>query len=147
MTLSLHNLKSKSGSKKGKKRIGRGLASKGTYSGRGVKGQRARSGGRSGLKLKGIRKIVLSTPKLRGFKHSVEKVEIVNLDVLSKNFGEGSKIGLKQLTAKGLITAPSASVKILGKGNVSVKWTVEGCSVSQSAKEKIEKAGGTVIGS
>lgn len=147
MSLSLHTIQPKKGSKQGKKRIGRGLASKGTYSGRGVKGQRARSGGRAGLDLFGIRKLILSTPKLRGFKNTREKAEVVNVEVLAKHFKDGSKISPKQLATVGIIAKPTSVVKILGKGTVTGKWTVEGCLVSASAKEKIEKAGGTVLGS
>jgi len=146
MSLSLHTIQPKQGSKKDKKRVGRGLASKGTYSGRGVKGQRARSGGRAGLKLFGIRKIMLSTPKLRGFNVAKEKAQALNLDVLSAHFPEGSKISPQQLAVKGLIAKASVMVKILGTGTAR-KWVVKDCLVSASAKEKIEKAGGTILAS
>ena len=65
MSLALHTIKPFSGSKKKVKRVGRGLGSRGTYSGRGQKGQKARSGGKKGLKLMGIRRLLLSTPKIR----------------------------------------------------------------------------------
>ncbi len=145
MQLSLHTIRPKKGSRKVRKHIGRGLASTGTYSGRGVKGQKARSGGRSGLKLKGFRKIMLSTPKLRGFRSLQQKPEVLNLDVLSDNFEAGSKISPKQLFAKKLVTSEKAIVKILGKGTLEKKFIVQGCLISESAKEKIEKAGGSVI--
>lgn len=144
MTLSLHTLKPSPHSKKDRKYIGRGLGSKGTYSGRGVKGQGARSG-ISGLKLKGFRKILLSTPKLRGFRAKNPKAQIVNVGDLDKMFAEGSKITPKQLFAKALISDVLASIKILGMGTVSKKLTLQGCLVSESAKEKIEKAGGSVV--
>ncbi len=123
MSLSLHTLKPSPHAKKDRKYIGRGLGSKGTYSGRGVKGQGARSGV-SGLKLKGMRKIILSTPKLRGFRSKNAKAQVLNLDVLSKVFPEGGKIG---------------------NGTVSQKFILKDCLVSVSAKEKIEQAGGSVV--
>lgn len=144
MSLSLHTLKPSKHSKKDRKYIGRGLGSKGTYSGRGVKGQGARSGV-SGLKLKGMRKIILSTPKLRGFKAKNPKAQVLNLGDLSKLFVDGGKITPKQLFAKKLITDPTAVVKVLGKGTVTAKFTIQGCLVSASAKEKIEQAGGSVV--
>ncbi|OGL64069.1 50S ribosomal protein L15 [Candidatus Uhrbacteria bacterium RIFCSPHIGHO2_02_FULL_47_44] len=144
MSLSLHTLKPSPHSKKDRKYIGRGLGSKGTYSGRGVKGQGARSGV-SGLKLKGMRKIILSTPKLRGFKSKNPKAQVLNLDVLSKAFPEGGKITPKQLVAKKLILDAMAVTKILGNGTVTAKFILKGCLVSASAKEKIEQAGGSVV--
>lgn len=144
MTLTLHSLHSNIGSKKLKKRIGRGLGSKGTYSGRGVKGQSARSGV-SGLKLQGLRHIMLATPKMRGFSSGKKKAQVVNVEVLSCSFQPGSKITPKLLASKGLITDAKAPVKILGKGAISISLTITDCLVSASAKEKIEGAGGTVI--
>lgn len=144
MSLSLHTLKPSKHSKKDRKYIGRGLGSKGTYSGRGVKGQGARSGV-SGLKLKGMRKIILSTPKLRGFQSKNPKAQVLNLDVLSKAFPEGGKITPKHLLAKKLITDATAAIKVLGNGTVTAKYFIQGCLVSASAKEKIEQAGGSVV--
>jgi len=144
MSLSLHTIKPSPHSKKTAKYIGRGLGSKGTYSGRGVKGQGARSG-ISGLKLKGFRKIMLSTPKLRGFKAKNPKAQVVNLGELAKMFTAGSKINLKALLAKKMIKDASAKVKILGNGNLEFALHVKECLVSASAKEKITKVGGTVV--
>lgn len=146
MALTLHNLKPKKGSRKRKKRVGRGDASgSGTYSGRGRKGQRARSGGKSGLQLKGIRKIMLAQPKKRGFKSNRPSPAVVNLRDLNKHFADGAKVTPKALQKKGLVEDISAGVKILGKGDIGLKLTVEGCQLSASAKEKIESAGGTVV--
>jgi len=144
MSLSLHTIKPSKHSKKGAKRVGRGLGSKGTYSGRGVKGQGARSG-ISGLKLKGFRKILLSTPKNRGFKSLNEKPQIVQVGDLGENFVDGSKVTPKQLFKKHLIASETSDVKILSMGTIAVKIILEGCKVSDAAKEKIEKAGGSVI--
>lgn len=146
MALSLHTLKPTKGSRRGKKRVGRGLGSKGSYSGRGVKGQRARSGGRSGLKLKGLRPLMLSTPKQRGF-HSIKpKAMVVNIGDLAKVFVSGAKVNPKAILKKGLVSDITDGVKILGKGDIGIALTLEGCLVSASAKAKIEKAGGTIVG-
>ncbi len=145
MTLSLHTIKPKEGSRKTKKRVGRGLGSTGRYSGRGSKGQRSRSGGKSGLKLKGIRTIMLSIPKKRGFNSNKAKAQVVNVGDLSKTFADGSKVGLKQLLSKGLISETKTKVKILGNGKIDIKISVKDCFVSESAKAKIEKAGGEVV--
>lgn len=145
MSLSLHTLKPSPHSKKSGKYVGRGLGSKGTYSGRGVKGQRARSGGRSGLKLRGFRKIMLSTPKLRGFSAKNPKAQVVNVGDLGKMFADGAKVTPKLLLAKGLISDANATVKVLATGDISIKVMVQDCLVSASAKAKIEQAGGSVV--
>ncbi|MFH1404471.1 MAG: 50S ribosomal protein L15 [Patescibacteria group bacterium] len=143
--MQLNTIKPSKGSKKTSKRLGRGLGSgKGTYSGRGSKGQRSRSGGKSGLKLKGLRSIMLSLPKKRGFKSNKPKPEIVNLNVLAKVFADGDSVNPKMLLKKGLVKKVENGVKILGSGSIGIKITIEGCLVSKSVKEKIEKAGGQV---
>jgi len=143
--LTLQSLKPKKGSRKTKKRVGRGLGSTGSYSGRGVKGQRARSGGRSGLKLRGLRGIMLSTPKHRGFQSIATKPSVVNVLELAKHFVNGAKVTKKLLQQKGLVTEIDSGVKILGSGEIGIALTIEGCEISQVAKQKIEKAGGVVI--
>ncbi len=145
MTLNLHTIKPKKGARKDRMRVGRGLAKKGTYSGRGAKGQRARSGGRSGLKLKGLRKVMLGIPKLRGFKSLEEPKAVVNVGELSAAFASGAKVTPKLLRDKGLVEEIGAGVKVLGDGELTIKITLEGCQVSAGAKTKIEKAGGKVI--
>lgn len=143
--LTLHNL-AKSKSKKSKKRIGRGNASgHGTYSTRGIKGQRARSGGRKSLKMKAIRKMVLSVPKARGFKRFSDNVQIINLSDLN-NFAESAKINKEILFKKGLVENQKDQVKILGCGELKIKGlNIEGCALSKKAKEQIEKMGGTIM--
>ena len=90
--LSLHTIKPNKGETKKRKRVGRGNASgHGTYSGRGQKGQRSRSGGKSGLKRKGMKQILLQTPKLRGFKSDKPKNQVINLVDINKNFKEKTK--------------------------------------------------------
>ncbi len=144
MTLSLHTLRPQKGSTKSKKRVGRGLGSTGTYSGRGVKGQSARSGV-SGLKLQGLRHMMLSMPKSRGFKSGYEKAQAVNVDDLSKTFKTGTKVTPKMLEKVGLIGSASVPVKILGDGAIAIAIILSGCRVSGTAKQKIEAAGGTIV--
>lgn len=145
MNLSLHTIAPKKGSRRQPKRVGRGLGSTGSYSGRGVKGQRARSGGRAGLKLKGIRPLMLATPKKRGFLSAKARMAVVNVGDLAKEFANGSKVNPKALLAKKLISDVSGGVKILGKGEIGIKLTIEDCQVSTSAKQKIESAGGVIL--
>lgn len=145
MPLTLHNLKPKKGSRKTKKRVGRGLGSTGRYSGRGIKGQRARSGGKSGLQLKGLRGIMLSTPKKKGFTSNRVKPAVLNLSDLNKVFKDGSKVTPKILQTRKLVDKISDGVKILGNGSIEAKITLTGCAVSATAKTKIEAAGGKVI--
>lgn len=144
MSLSLHTIASKKGSRRQPKRVGRGLGSTGSYSGRGVKGQRARSGGRAGLKLKGIRPLMLATPKKRGFLSGKVRPVVLNVGDLAQVFVNGAKVNPKALLANGLISDITSGVKILGKGEIGIKLTIENCLVSVAAKQKIESAGGMI---
>ncbi|MFH1890406.1 MAG: 50S ribosomal protein L15 [Candidatus Kuenenbacteria bacterium] len=143
MTLYLHTIKPTPGLRKKKQRVGRG-GKRGTYSGRGLKGQKARSGGKSGLKRRGMRQLMESSHKLRGFKSIHKKPEIVNLESLNDKFKDGDKITPIILRKKGLVDRINNGVKILGKGEIKVKLEISQCLASKSAKEKIEKAGGKV---
>ncbi len=144
MPLSLHSIQPQKGATKGKKRIGRGLGSKGTYSGRGVKGQGARSGV-SGLQKLGIRQVMLATPKARGFKSRRPDAQVVNVGDLSKQFAAGAKVSPEILEKKGLIGSAALPVKILAAGTISIAITLTDCAVSAAAKEKITTAGGVVV--
>jgi large subunit ribosomal protein L15 len=144
MSLSLHSIQPQRGATRGKKRVGRGLGSKGTYSGRGVKGQSARSGV-SGLQKLGIRQVMLATPKARGFKSHRPDAQVVNVGNVSKHFSDGAKVSPGILEKKGLIVSSTLPVKILGEGEMTIAITLTDCHVSAAAKEKIEKAGGTIV--
>ncbi|PJE76620.1 50S ribosomal protein L15 [Candidatus Uhrbacteria bacterium CG10_big_fil_rev_8_21_14_0_10_48_16] len=144
MPLTLHSIQPQKGSQKSKKRIGRGLGSTGRYSGRGIKGQKARSGV-TGLQKLGIRQIMLATPKNRGFKSSRPKAQSVNVDQLSREFKSGAKVSPAILLKKGLIESTSLPVKVLAKGAITISITLTDCAVSDAAKKKIEEAGGTVV--
>ena len=148
--MQLHELKPKN-ARKAAKRIGRG-GKRGKTSGKGHKGQKARAGNSS---VPQMREIIKKLPKLRG--HGVNRAATVNAErktalpvnvsVLEKHFENGAEVNPKALVAAGIIKArgkKTPAVKILGTGELSKKLTVSGCNVSASAKEKIEKAGGSV---
>jgi large subunit ribosomal protein L15 len=143
MAITLHNIGPAAGAKKDKKRIGRGLGSKGTTAGRGQKGQKSRSGV-SGLKRIGARRQLLATPKLRGFHSGWPKAAVVNLKQLEELFGKGEEVTPKALAKKGLINKTAKNVKILGDGEIKSALNIKGCSVSKAAADKILKAGGKI---
>ena len=123
--------------------MGRGQGSgRGTTAGRGTKGQRARTGGRKGLMKWSLRRLILSLPKKRGFKSLHPKAADVNLSDLAV-FPDGVTITTSLLLQKGIVKENAAVIKVLGQGSAK-KWTLKGLKVSASAKEKIEKAGGSV---
>ena len=143
--MQLHQIKPKNKRKKAR-RIGRG-GKRGTYSGRGVKGQKSRSGRRLAPF---IRELVKRYPKLRGyrFKGRQLKVAVINLDVLDKIFKAEEIISPRILLGKGLIRRIKGripKVKILGKGDVKKRFVIDGCFLSDQAREKIKKAGGSII--
>jgi large subunit ribosomal protein L15 len=145
ISLSMSNLKPARGAKNGVKRVGRGNASgKGTTAGRGTKGQKARTGGRNALKVLGLRRLVMSTPKLRGFKSLRSAAAVVSLDALERAFKAGDIVTPKNLAAKGLVPSSAAKIKILGQSGLKKKLYISGCLVSAPAKEKILAAGGEV---
>lgn len=142
--MQLHELKPTHKRKKGK-RIGRG-GKRGTYSGRGVKGQKSRAGRKM---VPSIRQLIKKYPKLRGyrFKPRRQKPEIVDVDVLEKNFEKGGLVSPKTLLEKKLISrmkGKTPKVKILGRGKLNKNLIVENCQISKSAKEKIEKVKGVI---
>jgi len=140
MTLSLNTIKANKKASKKRKRIGRGNASgKGTYAGRGLKGQKARSGV-SNLKRLGMKQVLLRTPKKRGFKSLKPKAQVVNLADLERFFKNGEVVTPKTLQAKGLIDTLDKEVKILAKGKLSVKkLEFHGVKFSATAKESLIK--------
>jgi len=144
--MQLHQIKPKHKLKK-KKRVGRG-GKRGTYSGRGIKGQSARAG-RKFAPI--IRELIKRYPKLRGYRFGskVKKSPLVevNLEVLEKKFNSEEKVNPEILLSKGVIEKVKGKlprVKILAKGNLTKKLIIENCKTSKTAKEKIEKAGGEV---
>ncbi|MBU1179488.1 50S ribosomal protein L15 [Patescibacteria group bacterium] len=143
MSIKLHNLQS-STQKKKKKRVGRGNSSgHGTYSTRGLKGQKSRSGV-SGLKLKGMKRIILATPKLRGFKSIYPKTQTITLGRLNKFFKNGDIVNPENLLSKKLVDTKTKNIKIVSRGELTMKLIVKDCKISKSAKEKIESLGGEI---
>lgn len=136
------------GANKKPKRVGRGSSSGlGTTAGRGNKGQQSRSGGKVYVGFEGGQMPLYRRVAIRGFSNYPFKKEYVciNVDQLEAKFADGETIDKASLAEKGFISKKSASlVKILGNGEVTKKFTVAVDKVSESAKAKIEKAGGTV---
>ena len=141
--------------KKKRKRVGRG-GKRGTYSGRGIKGQKARAGRR--LK-PAIRGFIKKYPKLRGYKFKPvrQKPVVINVGILEREFSAKGgfarggkteiKINPKILLERGLIRrikGKISKVKILGKGKIKKPLIIKGCEISKAAKEKIETAGGQI---
>lgn len=146
MSLSAHTIKPSKQSRRTKKRVGRGNASgKGTFAARGLKGQRARSGGKGGTKLKGFKQSLLKIPKLRGFNSLQPKKEVVSLAILEKNTQEGDVVTPYYLKKKKLVAKPQNGVKIVATGELKKKITIKGCLASKKAVELIEKAGSKII--
>lgn len=142
--MQLHQLKPKHKLKK-RKRVGRG-GKRGSYSGKGIKGQRSRSGARFQPI---IRQIIKRYPKLRGYKFKGFKSPqtVLNTEILEEKFESGEKISPQTLIEKKIISKIKGrmpEIKILGKGDVKKPLFIEGIKVSKGAKEKIEKAGGTI---
>lgn len=144
--LTLHNLAKNKAQKKNSKRLGRGSGSgAGNYSGRGMKGQKARSGGKSGLTSKSIKGYLLRIPKVRGFKSFYDKWPIVNTGDLNQAFNNGELVNLKNLIKKELLHRGTSGYKILGKGQLSKNLKIEANAFSKSALEQIKKTGGEAI--
>jgi len=141
--LKLHHLRPAPGSKKERTRVGRGEASKGKTSGRGTKGTKARYQVRPGFEGGGVR-LVMRTPKLRGFKNPFRvEYQVVNLEKLVELYPTGGAVTVADLVLKGAVRK-NELVKVLGTGDISVKLDVSVDKVSRSAAEKIVAAGGTI---
>ena len=141
--LKLHHLRPAKGAKKEKTRKGLGEGSKGKTAGRGTKGTGARTTTRLGFEGGGVN-LVMRTPKLRGFKNPFRvEYQVVNLDKLNDLYPKGGKVTVADLVAKGAVRK-GEPVKVLGNGDLSVKLEVTVDKVSESAKTKIEAAGGSV---
>ncbi|MCL1813620.1 MAG: 50S ribosomal protein L15 [Treponema sp.] len=140
------NLHAPEGANKKKRILGRGQGSgRGTTSGKGHKGQKARSGGKTYTGFEGGQMPLYRRLAQRGFSNYPFKKEyqVVNISEIEKRFADGDTIDAAALYNKRLAKGP-VPVKILGNGKLSKKLTVKVPAISASAKEKIEKAGGTV---
>ena len=132
--------------RKSRTRVGRGNGSKGTYSGRGLKGQKSRSGGGVPLFFEGGQlPLVKRLPFLRGFKNRFKKdFSIVNLEDIENKFNEGDEVNAESLFGHNLIKKKNSNVKILGNGNLKKSLKIKVHSVTKSAEEKIKKSGSTI---
>ena len=132
--------------RKSRTRVGRGNGSKGTYSGRGLKGQKSRSGGGVPLFFEGGQlPLVKRLPFLRGFKNRFKKdFSIVNLVDIENKFNEGYEVSAESLFDLNLIKKKSSNVKILGNGNLNKILKIKVHAVTKSAEEKIKKSGSTI---
>ena len=143
--MKLHELKPAEGSRKVRNRVGRGIGSgNGKTSGRGHKGQNARSGGgvRPGFE-GGQNPLFRRLPK-RGFTNVNRKeYAIVNVETLNR-FEDGAEVSAALLLETGVVSNEKAGIKILGNGELTKKLTVKAHKFSASAKEAIEKAGGSI---
>ena len=142
--MKLNEIADNPGSRKGRMRVGRGIGSgKGKTAGRGVKGQKSRTGvaikGFEGGQMPLYRRI----PKLKHFELVNQKeFTIINVAKLA-DCKAGSTISLDSLVKEGLVTSPKHPLKVLGNGELSVKLTVQAAAFTASARTKIEAAGGS----
>lgn len=142
--MELNNLKPKKGSRHAKKRVGRGPGSgHGKTSGRGEKGQKSRSGFSRKLGFEGGQMPLHRRLPKRGFTNIFKKdYAVVNVSDLER-FDNGTSVDEAALRQAGLVKGQHDGVKILGDGELSRKLTVSATKFSKSAREIIEKAGGT----
>ncbi|MDP9290731.1 MAG: 50S ribosomal protein L15 [Verrucomicrobiota bacterium] len=144
--MNLHTLKTRPGSKHRVKRLGCGESSgHGKTSGKGHKGQKARSGGSLRLGFEGGQMPLIRRLPKRGFNNAAFKrrYAVINLSDLEQ-FESGSTVDEKALLDAKLIRGRFVGIKILGTGELKTKLTILADQVSASAREKIEKAGGTI---
>jgi len=141
--MELHTLKREHPNKKARL-VGRG-GTRGKTSGRGGKGQTARAGNKRRPQM---RDIIKKIPKLRGYRFASFDIKPSPINVGALNvFAAGSVISPETLFAQNLVRKVGGklpTVKLLGNGEITVKVTVENCILSKTAKEKIEKIGGTI---
>ncbi len=146
--MSEFNLIAPEGATRKKKIVGRGSSSGwGKTSGKGHKGQQARSGGKVYAGFEGGQMPLYRRVAKKGFSNYPFKKEffVVNLAIIEKKYNDGETVNAESLIEKGLLKKASLPVKILGDGDITKKLTVAVDKVSASAKEKIEKAGGSVV--
>ncbi len=145
--MQIHDLFPAPGSRKDRKRVGRGHGSgHGGRSGKGDKGQLSRSGGGKGPGFEGGQNpLHMRLPKLPGFKNRFRtEYAVVNVARLDEKFSAGDVVDIDALFAAGIIKSKQVAVKVLGDGDLTKALTVKVDKVSGSASDKIVAAGGTV---
>jgi large subunit ribosomal protein L15 len=147
MALRLHNLKPRPGAKHRTKRLGCGESSgHGKTSGRGGKGQTARSGGSVRLGFEGGQMPLFRRIPKRGFNNAAFRSNFATVNVAQLNaFEDGATVNPAALLERGVLHAARDGVKVLGDGELKKKLTVEAHRFSVSAREKITKAGGQCV--
>jgi large subunit ribosomal protein L15 len=146
MTIKVHDLKPASGSTKAKRRVGRGIAGKGgKTAGRGTKGQNSRGRGKVARGFEGGQTpLHRRTPKLKGFNNPFRvEYQAINLDTLTEIFDADATVTLQELRERGL-AHKHGLVKVLGRGSLDKKLSVQAHAFSASARQAIEAAGGRV---
>lgn len=143
--MELHDLKPAKNSKKNRKRVGRGTGSGlGKTSGRGHKGQKARSGGSPRRGHEGGQMPIYRRLPKRGFTNIFKKeFQVINVEDLARC--KDTELNYETLKAAGLIRKLNVPVKVLGSGKLEKAFTVHAGAFSKSAKEKIEAAGGKAL--
>jgi large subunit ribosomal protein L15 len=144
----LHDLAPRPGAKHRRKRLGIGESSgHGKTSGRGHKGQRARSGGSVRLGFEGGQMPLIRRLPKRGFNNTDFKpvYAVINLDTLEERFEAGTTITEQALRAARLVNGRNDGIKLLARGNVTKKFTVEVDKASEAARAKLEAAGGSLV--
>ncbi|MDD5190411.1 MAG: 50S ribosomal protein L15 [Dehalococcoidales bacterium] len=139
----LDNISANPGARKDRKRVGRGNGSKGNYSGKGCKGQKARSGFRMKPGFEGGQlPIIKRLPMQRGFTNIFKtEYEVVNIGQLN-GFEAGTVVDMVKLVEAGLVKNGLKPLKVLGEGELDRALTIKADKFSATAKEKITKAGG-----
>jgi len=143
----LHNIKPRPGAKHRRKRLGSGESSGlGKTCGRGHKGQKSRSGGGPRSTFEGGQMPLYRRLPKRGFNNARFKkiYAVINVGQLDEVFEDGSLINEEALRSQGIVKGRYDGIKILGSGNLSKKLNISVDKISISAKEKIEKAGGSI---
>ena len=143
MTLKVHHLRPAPGAHKAKTRVGRGEGSKGKTAGRGTKGTKAR--GQVSARFEGGQMpLHMRLPKKRGFTNRFRvEYQVVNVAQLEKLFPKGGSVGVDELVQAGAVRK-GEPVKVLGNGDLSVKLDLTVNAFSESAREKITAAGGSI---
>ena len=144
--MKLHELKAPAGSTKNRKRRGRGTATgQGKTGGRGMNGQKSRSGGGVRIGFEGGQMPLYRRLPKRGFTNVFStKYAVINIRDLEKRFENNATIDTQAIINSGLVKKVLAGIKLLGSGELSKKFNVTVAAFSKSAKEKIEKAGGRI---
>lgn len=143
MTIKLHHLRPAPGSKTERTRVGRAEGSKGKTAGRGTKGTKARKNVPVTFE-GGQMPIHMRLPKLKGFKNRFRtEYQVVNVADIERLFPEGGDVTIEALVAKGAVRK-NELVKVLGNGDLKVKVSVSANKFSDSAREKITAAGGSI---